>query len=86
MNGALEIWKNQAHYDLETARAMLKSDRYLYVLFCCQQAIEKMIKGLIAQKSRELPPRLHNLMRLAQIADLELTEEHADFLRELSSY
>ena len=33
-------WVDQAQYDLETAHAMLASGRYLYVLFCCQQAVE----------------------------------------------
>lgn len=31
-------------------------------------------------------PRLHNLMRLADHAGLELEQEQADFLRDLSGY
>lgn len=40
----VQKWVEQARYDLETARAMLDSGRYVYVVFCCQQAVEKMIK------------------------------------------
>jgi hypothetical protein len=29
-------WVNASRYDLVTARAMLKSRRYVYVLFMCQ--------------------------------------------------
>ena len=36
-----EQWANRARYDLETARAMLEADRHVYVLFCCQQAVEE---------------------------------------------
>lgn len=33
-------WVKLSIYDLETALAMQKAGRYLYVLFCCQQAVE----------------------------------------------
>jgi HEPN domain-containing protein len=79
-------WAEQAHYDLDTARAMLEAGRYLYVVFCCQQAVEKMLKALIAQRSKELPPRIHQLVRLAEVAGLGVTDEQADLLRELSAY
>lgn len=85
-NSIPQRWAEQARYDVETARAMLSSGRYLYVLFCCQQAVEKMLKGLIAKRTEEFPPRLHNLVRLAESASIELSEERADFLRLLSAY
>ena len=86
MTSSPERWAEQARYDLDTARAMLDNGRLLYVVFCCQQAVEKMLKGVIAHRSDELPPRLHNLMRLAKHAALEVEERRADFLRELSAY
>ncbi len=36
MNKATQDWIQIAEYDLETAKAMLKSKRYLYVVFMCQ--------------------------------------------------
>ena len=39
-------WETSAEYDLLTAEAMQKAGRYLYVAFMCQQAIEKINKGL----------------------------------------
>lgn len=65
---------------------MLVSGRYLYVLFCCQQAAEKAVKGIVAERSKEMPPRVHNLVRLVEAAGLECTEEQVDFMRRLSSY
>ncbi|MDR1086173.1 MAG: HEPN domain-containing protein [Deltaproteobacteria bacterium] len=35
-----------AQYNLETAANMFESGRWLYVLFMCQQAIEKLVKDL----------------------------------------
>jgi HEPN domain-containing protein len=41
-----EYWLDTAQYDLETADAMYKSGRWLYVVFSCEQSIEKLVKGL----------------------------------------
>jgi HEPN domain-containing protein len=86
MTGVPQKWAERAVYDLDTARAMLESKRYLYVLFCCQQAVEKMLKALISKRSQDLPPRLHHLVRLAEKAQVLISEEQANFLRELSAH
>ena len=86
MIGPAEKWMEQARYDLETARAMLASGRYLYVLFCCQQSVEKALKALIIRRSGELPPRIHNLPRLAQAAEIDMEAARMDFLAQLSAY
>ena len=79
-------WLEQARYDLDTARAMLTSGRYLYVLFCCQQAVEKALKALYIHRRGDFPPRLHNLPRLAEAAGLGIEGERLDFMAELSVY
>ena len=86
MTFEVERWVEQSRYDLGTAQAMFNSGRYLYVLFCCQQAVEKLLKALIAKESQRMPPPIHQLMRLARLANLEVSEEQAAFLRELSAY
>jgi len=65
---------------------MCDSGRFLYVLFCCQQAVEKMLKAVIAAQTEELPPRLHNLMQLAKHAGLVPEANQARLMRELSEY
>ncbi|MCX5646598.1 MAG: HEPN domain-containing protein [Phycisphaerae bacterium] len=79
-------WAERARYDLDTADAMFKAGRYLYVLFCCQQAVEKILKSVIVQRTNKLPPRIHQLARLAEIAGAAVDEKQMDFLRELSAY
>ena len=65
-----EQWVELARYDLGTAKDMLAAKRHRYVLFFCQQAVEKALKGIIAQRTNEMPPRLHNLPTLAERAEL----------------
>ncbi len=52
-----EHWEDIAQYDLDTAEAMLQSGRYLYVTFMCQQAVEKLVKGLYVWYLDQEPPR-----------------------------
>lgn len=86
MSRVAEQWRVQALYDLETAQAMLKSRRYLYVLFCCQQAVEKSLKAIIVERTDEAPPRIHSLPRLAEVASITTDEPVTDFLIELSAH
>ena len=81
-----EQWVEQARYDLDSARVMLDGGRYLYVVFCCQQAVEKMLKALIAERTGQCPPRLHNLLKLAEHAGVELDQTQTVLLEDLSRY
>jgi len=66
---------------------MLDAGRYLYVAYMCQQAVEKLLKAIIAHHGKENMP-IHNLNRLAELADLreELTDDQVDLLAELTAY
>ena len=56
-----EYWLDIAEYDLGTAEAMLNGGRWLYVLFMCQQAIEKLVKGLYVLYLDDNVPKSHNI-------------------------
>lgn len=81
MNNKSHYWMDLAEYDIETARAMLQTDRYLYVGFMCHQSIEKALKAVIA-KNDVLPPKIHGLMKLAQLADVYeiMNDNHKDLI------
>ena len=61
---------------------MLKSKRYLYVGFMCNQVIEKMFKAYFVKSKNEQPPYIHKLIRLAEECNLykQMTEKQKDFL------
>ena len=87
MDKIVKHWVERSRYDLDTAKVMFDSGRYLYVAYMCQQSIEKMIKAIIAQQGKENFP-IHNLNRLAEIAEIneELTSDQFNFLAELTPY
>ena len=60
-----QYWLSHAQYDLDSADAMCQTGRWLYVVFMCQQAVEKLIKGLYGfYLSFDNIPRTHNIRRL----------------------
>lgn len=79
-------WLNIASYDLETANAMLRSKRYLYVGFMCHQSIEKILKAIYGNRFNKVPPRVHNLARLLKLTELhnEIPKDLLEILHELN--
>jgi HEPN domain-containing protein len=75
-----QYWIEIAEYDMETAKALLVTGRRLYVGFLCHQIIEKMLKAAIAKKGT-IPPKVHNLTRLAELSGLDaFTQEQNNFI------
>jgi len=87
MDKIVEHWVERSRYDLDSAKIMLDTGRYLYVAYLCLQAVEKILKAFIARLGKENFP-IHNLNRLAEIATIsnELTPEQFNFLAELTPY
>jgi len=88
MNDRVEYWLDLADYDIETAKAMLQTRRYLYVGFMCHQVIEKAMKAVIARDCVEdaIPPKIHHLLKLSDRAGLfnKMSPEQQKFLKELN--
>jgi HEPN domain-containing protein len=85
MDKKVKYWLEISEYDLETAKSMLDTRRFLYVGFMCHQSIEKLLKGYWQLMKETLPPKTHNisfLLKDTELTDL-LNEEQHDFIDEL---
>ncbi len=82
----IQYWIDISRFDLDTAFSLLNGKKYLYVLFMCQQAVEKMLKGIVTLKTKRFPPRIHDLVKLAKLAGLEKDDIDFEFLDRLSFY
>jgi HEPN domain-containing protein len=82
----IKAWLDASRYDLVTARALQKSRRYVYVLFLCQQSLEKLLKALVMARTKEFPPRTHNLVRFGELTALQFSQEERELLERLSLY
>ena len=86
MNRVVKNWAATANYDLQTADAMYKAGRYLYVVFMCHLAIEKMLKAILAQKyPADAPPKIHNLIHLVQRTEVTLPDHLKDFFQRIDN-
>jgi len=86
MQKAVQEWLETSEYDLETAKAMLKTERYLYVAFMCQQAIEKILKAIYVQGKNELPPRTHNLLYLIDVLQIDTEDPDKNLFSQLNQF
>ncbi len=59
-------WWEQAGADLESARSNTGAGSYYVSAFLCQQALEKAFKALWIERFREMPPKTHDLVDLAE--------------------
>ncbi|PWH15638.1 MAG: DNA-binding protein [Anaerolineae bacterium] len=78
-------WIALAEYDLETARHMLQSGRYLYVVFMCHLALEKMLKAHVTEATQSMPVKTHDLIYLVRKAGLNLPSEYLDFIGRINN-
>lgn len=90
MKAVTKKWLPFVQADMETAKVMLRQrnrNRWnnILILFHCQQAIEKLFKAIIVEKGEELL-KIHNLRRLREIADVQLSDEHFELIIELNKY
>jgi HEPN domain-containing protein len=81
---SIRNWMAMADYDLETAKHMLKTGRYVYVVFRCHLELEKMIKAHVEIVENKFPPKIHNLMKLTKRAKLEIPEALNSIIVELN--
>ena len=86
MSVKTEYWLELCDDDLLTAKALFQSKRYLHMGFFCHLIAEKALKAVIANQTDEMPPRLHDLDRLAVLGGISenLSEEQLALLNKLT--
>lgn len=76
----IKYWITGAENAWTTAEVLFKNKRYSDCLFFTHLALEKIIKGLIVQKTDEQPLPIHDLKKLARQTGLSLnSKQETDF-------
>ncbi len=65
---------------------LLKDKRIFLCLFAAHLAVEKAVKAHVAREIKDIPPFIHNLPKLAEIARIELTKKQRNLLADLTFY
>jgi HEPN domain-containing protein len=82
----IEFWKVSAEEDFAAAESLLENGHLRHCLFFAHLAVEKMLKAHVTRQTNDIPPRIHNLVRLADIAGLSLNPEQESFLSRFDVY
>ena len=82
----IEYWLRSAEQDLDTAEILFQNSRYDWCLFIGHLVIEKSLKAFYIRDANEAPPRIHNLLRLAEPTTLRLSDEQKQLLMDITRF
>src|SRR3990172_5800483 len=82
----IEHWQSNAIEDWQVARDLIDDGRIRHGLFFVHLSLEKVLKAHVIRNTQDLAPRIHNLVRLAQSAALEISPDYLDVLADMNAF
>lgn len=79
-------WLAQAKEHYDDAIYLYDGSRYAMTVYCCHQALEKLLKACIVEFAGKVPSKIHNLDALATEAGLDITNERKEDLAEITRH
>jgi len=79
-------WVDSSDDDFNTMLILLNSKSYNWALFMGHISIEKLLKAYFVKKNKNHAPLIHNLFRLAELCELEINEEYAEWLFKITTF
>jgi HEPN domain-containing protein len=86
MDEVSQYWADEAEEALAVLDHLFEKGDYSYALFFGHLAIEKMLKGLYVAIKKEHAPPIHNLPRLARMAQVQLNPKRKEQLTLITSF
>ncbi len=75
----VDYWRSSSAEDF--AAALSLADQHpRHALFFAHLALEKLLKAHVTRATADVPPRVHDLLRLAELGGLVLAAEQREFL------
>lgn len=72
-------WLMLSDYDLNTIDCLIAGERWVYVAYLCQQAVERQLKGMYVYYTNTEAPKTHNLSFLfKKVCDSEKFRQEAE--------
>ena len=86
LNKAIGYWKDNSEKDYQVAKKLYNSKYYSHCLFFCHLSLEKLLKAIIIKKTKDYPPYIHDLRRLAESGKIKLNLEQKQILDKISTF
>jgi len=84
----IKYWTTSAKHDFKTAETLFKQKKYDWCLFIGHLVLEKTLKALYVKNSLDnsIPPKTHNLLKLAELAKIVPDEETKLYLLNFNDF
>lgn len=81
-------WIEESLETLDSAKILFEKSKYLESAFFCNLACEKMLKAIYVHNTKDIPPKVHTLIKLAQLAGIYdgLSEDYKRFLNRIEVF
>jgi len=86
MKEETKLWLTQAQEHFDDAIYLFNGSRYSLAVYCCHQALEKILKAIIVEKADIIPPKSHNLDSLARETMLSFPDTWNEDLAEITRF
>lgn len=89
MNGVqkqIDYWRLAGHRNFKTTQDLYKTKHYDACLFFCHLALEKLLKGLVVQQTKQPAPYIHDLAKLSKLAGLNVSPQQLKDLRMITTF
>lgn len=81
-----DFWIEEAAEALQVAWHLHEKKDHSYALFFGHLAVEKILKALYVVRKGEQAPYIHNLQRLAEMAEVQLTDFQKEQLIKITAF
>lgn len=82
----IKYWLDSSDVDLKAMDTLFSNGHYVWSLFAGHLVVEKLLKAYYVKNIDTEVPQIHHLLRIAEKAKLDLSEDQKDFLLEVTSF
>ena len=82
----IDYWINSANHDLDVSETLFKNGKYDWCLFIAHLVLEKILKAFYVKNIGKSPPRIHDLVRMAKMAEIEFDEDTLEFMDAVNTF
>ncbi|MCF8261786.1 MAG: HEPN domain-containing protein [Melioribacteraceae bacterium] len=83
----INYWVETSKRDLSSMEINFQFGKYDWALFIGHLALEKILKALwVKNNENNIPPKIHNLNKLAEAGKLKLSDQQEELLFDITSF
>jgi len=82
----IDYWQKTAENDYKIMLSLYRLKHYSYCLFFGHIVLEKILKALVVKNTNEQAPKIHDLVRLQDLAGLGFENSKVILLKEINEF